>query len=287
MGMPRRACRALKVGNLASSLTFYVDGLGFQLVESQPDADRAVVLDLYGEPILLAGPAVEDVSAYLNEPRIVYQPGAILDFIGENLDARLAALLERGQTDIQEEQTDEGDRKLSIKDPNDYTILFVQQRSPEKTRALYIRGGDDVEAALAGLAETDLDLTRGPNEWSIRQIVHHLAETDAMFFMAFKTALAQSGSTFIRNPYDQDHWVEALAYTERAIEPSLALLKAMRQQLAQLFQQIPDHWDRYVLLKFASWEGDTVTVGELMDGMNWHLAEHCAEIQETRRIHQR
>lgn len=287
--MPRRACRALKVNDLASSLTFYVDGLGFQLVESQPDADQAVVLDPYGEPILLAGPAVEEVSAYLNEPRIVYQPGATLDFIGENLDARLATLAERGLTALQQEQTEEGDRKLSIKDPSNYTILFVQQRSPEKTLAVYTRGGEDVEAAVAGLAESDLNLTRGPNEWSIRQIVHHLAETDSMFFMAFKSALAQSGSTFIRNPYDQDHWVEALAYTERAIEPSLALLKAMREMLAQLFQQIPDHWDRYVLMKFASWEGegDKVAVGELMDALNWHLAEHCAEIQETRRIHQR
>lgn len=287
--MPRRACRALKVNDLASSLTFYVDGLGFQLVESQPDADRAVVLDPYGEPILLAGPAVEEVSTYLNEPRIVYQQGATLDFIGENLDARLAALVGRGLTDIHQEQTEEGDRKLSIKDPSNYTILFVQQRSPEKTRSVYSRGGDDVEAALAGLAETDLDLTRGPDEWSIRQIVHHLAETDSMFLMAIKTALAQSGSTFIRNPYDQDYWVETLAYQERAIEPSLALIKAVRQHLAQLFQQIPDHWDRYVLMKFASWEGegDKVTIGELLDGLNWHLAEHCAEIHETRRIHHR
>lgn len=289
MDMPRRACRALKVNDLASSLTFYVDGLGFQLVESQPDADRAVVLDPYGEPILLAGSAVEEVSTYLNEPRIVYQQGATLDFIGENLDARLAALVGRGLTDIHQEQTEEGDRKLSIKDPSNYTILFVQQRSPEKTRSVYSRGGDDVEAALAGLAETDLDLTRGPDEWSIRQIVHHLAETDSMFLMAIKTALAQSGSTFIRNPYDQDYWVETLAYQERAIEPSLALIKAVRQHLAQLFQQIPDHWDRYVLMKFASWEGegDKVTIGELLDGLNWHLAEHCAEIHGTRRIHHR
>ncbi len=287
--MPRRACRALKVNDLASSLTFYVDGLGFQLVESQPDADRAIVLDPYGEPILLAGPAIEDISAYLNEPRIVYKPGATLDFIQENLDARLATLTARGLIAIHQEQTDEGDRKLIIKDPSNYAILFVQQRSPEKTRALYLRGGDDVEAALAGLAETDLDLTRGPDEWSIRLIVHHLAETDSMFLMALKSALAQSGSTFIRNPYDQDHWVETLAYKERAIEPSLALIKAMRQHLAQLFQQIPDHWDRYVLMKFASWEGegDKVTVGELLDGLNWHLAEHCVEIHETRRIHNR
>jgi len=131
---------------------------------------------------LLAGPAVEDVSAHLDEPRIVYKPGATLDFAQENLDAHLATLTARGLTAIQQEQTDEGDRKLTIKDPNNYTIIFVQQRSP-----------------------------------------------------------------------------------------------------------VPDHWDRYVLLKFAGeeGEGDKVTVGALLDGLNWHLAEHCAEIQEIRRVHNR
>lgn len=289
--MPKHVRVALKVNDLASSLTFYVDRLGFQLAESQSDADIAVVLDPDGDPILLAGPAVEDVSSHLDEPRIVYKPGDTLDFSEENLDARLAALTACGLTDICQEQTDEGDRKLTIKDPSNYTISYIQrvQRSPEETIALYSRGGDDVEAALAGLTEADLDLTRAPEEWSIRQIVHHLAESESMFLMTFKSALAQSGSTFIRNPYDQAHWVETLAYKERAIEPSLALIKATRRHIAQLLQHIPDHWDRYILLKFASWKGkgDRVTVGQLLDGMNWHLAEHCAEIHETRRIHSR
>jgi len=156
---------------------------------------------------------------------------------------------------------------------------------------IHLVGTGDIvvsQAALAGLTEADLDFTRAPEAWSIRQIVHHLAETDAMHLMIFTSALAQSGGTFIRNPYDQDHWVETLAYKERAIEPSLALIKATRQHLAHLFQHIPGHWDCYVLLKFASAEGDgnKVTVGEFLDGLNWHFAEHCAEIRETRRIHQ-
>jgi len=85
--------------------------------------------------------------------------------------------------------------------------------------------------------------------------------------MVFESALARSGSTFLRNSYDQEHWVEALAYTQRAIEPSLALIKATRQHLEHLFRHLPDHWDRYVLLKFASEEGEghKITVGQLLD----------------------
>jgi catechol 2,3-dioxygenase-like lactoylglutathione lyase family enzyme len=289
--MSKRARYALKVNDLASSLAFYMNRLGFQLAESQPDADIALVLAPDGNLLLLAGPAVEDVKSLLDETPVIFKPGDTLDFIEENLDARLVALIDRGLSEIQQEQTEEGDRKLSIKDPSNYTISYIERvpRSAEETRALYSRGGDDVEAALAGLAEADLDLTRAPDEWSIRQIVHHLAETDAMFLMIFESALARSGSTFIRNSYDQAHWAETLVYNQRAIEPSLALIKATRWHLAHLFQHIPDHWDRYVLLKFASeeGEGDKVTIGQLLDGMNWHLADHCREIRETRCIHRR
>ncbi len=291
--MPKLPRVALKVNDLASSLTFYIERLGFQLAESRLDADMAVLLDPSGNFILLAGPAVEDVKSHLDKICVVYKPGDTLDFSEEeeNLDARLAALTARGLTGIRIEETEDGDHQLTVKDPNNYAISYIQrlQRSPEETVALYARGGENLEATLAGLAEADLDLTRAPDEWSIRQIVHHLAETDAMFLMVFESAIAQSGSTFIRNSYDQNHWANALVYKERPIEPSLALIKAIRQHLARLFSLIPDYWDRYVLLKSSSDEGEgyRVTVGQLLTGWNWHDAEHYAEICETRRIHNR
>ena len=286
--MPNYARVALKVNDLAASLHFYIDVMGFQLLENLTDSDLAVVLDPEGSPLLLAGPSVEELHSQLDEPHLVYKAGDTLEFVQEDLDACLAALTARGLTAIHQEESTAGDRLLSVKDPSRSTIRYIQlaQHSPEETLALYARGGEEIEAALTGLTEDDLDLKRNPDEWSIRQIVHHLAETDSLFLLTFESALAQSGSTFIRNPYDQPHWAEALAYNLRPIEPSLALLKAMRDHLIQLFQHIPDYRDRYVLLKFASWEGDggRVAVGELLESLNRHLAEHCAEIRETRRI---
>lgn len=100
--MPKRARVALKVTDLASSLTFYVDRLGLQLAESQSDADMPFVLDPFGDLILLAGPAVDDVKSHLDETYVVYKPGDTLDFSEEeeNLDARLAVLTARGLTEI-------------------------------------------------------------------------------------------------------------------------------------------------------------------------------------------
>lgn len=290
--MSKRSGYALKVNDLAASTAFYAELLGWTLAEEQPGTDMAVILDPDDHsPLLLAGPTVADVSGHLDDPRIVFKPGDTLHFAEKNLDARLAELTARGLTTLRQEQTDEGDHTLTITDPSGYRIIYIQraQRSPEETLALYARGGEDVEAALAELTEADLDLTRAPDEWSIRQIVHHLSESESLVLLTLKLALSQSGSTSIRNPYDQAHWAEALAYKERAVEPSLALINASRQHLAHLMQHIPDYSERYVLLKFANEEGEgrKITVGEWLDVMNRHLAEHCAEIRETRHVHDR
>ena len=71
--------------------------------------------------------------------------------------------------------------------------------------------------------------------------------------------------------------------------PKRARVALKVNNLARLLQHIPDHWDRFVLLKFASDEGEgyKMTVGQQLNEMNWHQAEHCAEIYETRHIHSR
>lgn len=286
--MSKRARVALKVLDLGKSLDFYIQQLGFQLVEAQAIPDTAVIIDEDGDHLLLAGPSIQNVEMHLDEPRLIFKPGDKLTFRENDLDTRLATLTARGLAGIQQETNKEGDRKLIIEDPCGYKIIYEMyaQRSPEEILARYAQGGEELEKTLQGLSADYLDRSRSADEWTIRQIVHHLVESESIFLMAIKTALAQSGSTFIRSPYDQTQWVEALQYKERSIEPSLAFVKASRHHIAQLLEAIPDHRERYIIMKFASdSEGYKTTVGNLLNILVKHLAEHCEEIRETRDVH--
>jgi hypothetical protein len=42
----------------------------------------------------------------------------------------------------------------------------------------YAEGPEQLEAALAGLEETNLDVADTPESWTIRQIVHHIVDGD-------------------------------------------------------------------------------------------------------------
>jgi DinB superfamily len=215
-------------------------------------------------------------------------------FIENEPESRHAALLAKGITSAHLVPGFLGDQKLSVPGPGDYTFIFIKQNQhlPADVLAAYEQGLAELDAALAGLSASDLDLARAPGQWSVRFIVHHLAESESLFMGQFKTALAQSGATYIRNTYNQETWPITLAYAERPIESSVALIKASRGHILQLLHAIPDYWERYVLVNSADSEGHLgearkSTIGQLLEVMASHLLEHCAEIREIRQLHGR
>ncbi|MEO8973697.1 MAG: DinB family protein [Ktedonobacteraceae bacterium] len=287
--MPKLPAFAMIVSDLAASVEFYVSCLGFTLVEQQPEADMAQLLDYDGDAILFAGPKVKDVRAHLSEPRLIFKHGETLGNREYDLDAREARLREKGITEITLKETELGDRTLTFKDPDGYIIEFFApaNRSPEETIALYAQGPYELEAALDGLEQSALDVTLTPGSWSIRQIVHHLAESESLFPMHIKTALADSGRVYVRPPYDQELWPQSLAYTKRPIEPSVALVRASRNHVNQLLHYVPDNWEKYVMMKYVPEDekGYKTTVSDLVNIQVRHMREHCEEIREIRKVH--
>ncbi len=289
--MPKLPGFAMIVSDLAASIAFYVDRLGFTPVEQQLEADMAQLIDYDGDLILFAGPKVQDVRVHLSEPRQVFKPGESLTYRVDDLDQREALLREKGITEISLKESSFGDRTLIFKDPDGYTIEFFApvNRSSGETIALYAQGPYELEAALDGLAQDALDLTLTAGSWSIRQIVHHLAESESLFLMHIETALADSGHVYVRPPYDQELWPQSLEYTQRPIEPSIALVQASRNHINQLLHYVPDSWEKFVLTKYVPEEdeGRKTTVSELVNIQVRHMREHCEEIREIRKIHGR
>ncbi len=148
---------------------------------------------------------------------------------------------------------------------------------------IYMRGPDRLGEAVAGLSDAGLDLARTPGEWTIRQIVHHLADGELHWATPIKMALAESGRTYAHNLMDEDRWAEVLDYGDRPVESSLALIRALRAHVADLVRHLPDAWERHVSFgEDAQWRP---TVAELMAIVNRHFEEHVEEILETRRRH--
>jgi catechol 2,3-dioxygenase-like lactoylglutathione lyase family enzyme len=280
---------ALRVADLARSVAFYRDVIGFAVLEYRPDLDVAVIVDSDGDAILFAGPRVDDLTPYVDDHPFILKPGARLRYLSADLEAQRAALAARGLTDLRIETTAWGDRALEVVDPDGYIISYRAPvaHTPADVLARYARGPDDVEAALAGLSEADLDLARAPDEWTIRQIVHHLVDGDTLQLLPrAKIALTEPGRSFSQDVWDQDVWA-AMLYARMPLAPALALLRAARAYVVQLVRQQPDAWNRSVALLRSGGEGRQISIGEMISGLVEHTYEHLEEIQQTRWVHGR
>ena len=64
-----------------------------------------------------------------------------------------------------------------------------------------------VRAAVAGLADAQLDTPYRPDGWTVRQVVHHLADSHMNAFIRLKLALTEENPTI--KPYDENAWADA------------------------------------------------------------------------------
>jgi len=165
---------------------------------------------------------------------------------------------------------------------NQSTKPGFAQRSPEESLALYAQGPDELEIALTGLSEADFALARAPGEWSIRAIVHHLADADTLFLPGMKMALAESGCTYHPNwPSSNEVVSENLNYAGRPVRPSVTLFRVIHRHILELAQHVPDAWERYIQYP----DGPKRSFGFYIQLVTSHALEHIDEILEIRRIH--
>lgn len=88
-----------------------------------------------------------------------------------------------------------------------------------------------VEAALEGISHAELDRRPSDDEWSPREVVHHLADSEATAYVRLRKLIAEDEPLI--QGYDEPEFARRLHY-DRPIEPSLAVLGAVREASLQL-----------------------------------------------------
>lgn len=157
---------------------------------------------------------------------------------------------------------------------------------PVTTLSRYADGPAQLAAALAGLDQADLDLSPEVG-WTIRQIVHHIADGGDLWGACVKMALGSSTGFSLQWYWtkSQDEWAEVWHYAERAIEPSVALFAANRAHIVQLLAQVPDAWSRCMALQMPDGSERAITVGEVITMQAGHALGHIADIRKILEAH--
>ncbi|MZP28350.1 hypothetical protein GTO91_01265 [Heliobacterium undosum] len=107
----------------------------------------------------------------------------------------------------------------------------------------YREGITLVEDALQGVSEAELDYQPTPERWTIRQIIHHLADSEITSGIRLRRLLAEESPDIIS--YDQDYFAIALRYNLRPIESALQLYKWVRTTTLEILEFMDvEQWNR-------------------------------------------
>jgi hypothetical protein len=134
-----------------------------------------------------------------------------------------------------------------------------------------------LEVALEGLRPDDLDRAAGPAEWTVRQIIHHVADTEVIAGGRLRLILAEDG---IAVPgYDQEELAKAAGPEARSVESSLALVRAVHQANLELLAALtPSAWSRAGVHNEIGQYSLEVWLERRAD----HLAGHGEQIERAR-----
>lgn len=155
----------------------------------------------------------------------------------------------------------------------------------DSTLARFMEGPALLERALAGIQDTDLDAPPSQGGWTIREIVHHLVDGDDLWKVCIKVALGNEQAEFSLDWYrtqPQEAWAEQWAYTNRSLDVSLALLKAIRNHIDQLLRHVPDGWHRSVGFREPNGKIEPLPVGAIVKMQADHIEHHLKQIRALR-----
>ena len=132
-------------------------------------------------------------------------------------------------------------------------------------------------AAVAGLDESQLDTPYRPDGWTVRQVVHHLADSHINAFTRFKLALTESAPTI--KPYDEAAWARLPDADGPPHTLSLALLEGLHARWVTLLRSMDDSDFRRTLVHP---ERGSLDLDFMLALYAWHGEHHVAHVTGLR-----
>lgn len=135
-----------------------------------------------------------------------------------------------------------------------------------------------LENAVLNLDERQLDTPYRAEGWTVRQVVHHVADSHTNACIRFKLGLTEDNPTI--KPYDENAWAKLNDTAVVPINISLTLLHALHTRWMAVLQSIKEEeWERTVV---HPEHGRQMTLWYLLGLYAWHGRHHTAHITSLR-----
>ncbi len=130
--------------------------------------------------------------------------------------------------------------------------------------------------AVSGLSSTQLETPYREGGWTVRQLIHHVADSHANAYVRFKLALTEDTPTI--KPYNEAAWAQ-LADSLLPIEISLTLIDVLHLRWVALLESLSDaDFDR----AYNHPENGKQNLATVVALYAWHSRHHTAHVTRLR-----
>jgi hypothetical protein len=124
------------------------------------------------------------------------------------------------------------------------------------------------------LSEENLARTYAPGKWSVRFILHHLADSETVFNDRIRRVLSEPRQVLW--VYDQDAWANGLDYARVPLELSRRIYEPVRSAIIY-FARL--HYENNGHLEFVHSTTGVRTLKDELEKVAWHNAHHLNQIR--------
>jgi hypothetical protein len=138
-----------------------------------------------------------------------------------------------------------------------------------------------LQQAVSGLTGKQLDTPYREGGWTVRQVVHHLADSHMSAYSRYKLALTEENPP-VRG-FDEAAWAELADSQVTPVDVSLALVDNLHARWVVLLRSLkPPDWERTLTHS----KSGPLTLDQLLGLYEWHGRHHVAHITRLRERNQ-
>jgi uncharacterized damage-inducible protein DinB len=135
----------------------------------------------------------------------------------------------------------------------------------------------ELRRATEGLTTEQHDTPYRPGGWTVRQVVHHVADSSVNVYVRFKLSLTEDLP--VVKPYLEDRWAELKDYHDTPIETSILLVESLHQRFVTLLRSLePADFAR----AYSHPVSGHTTLDTALQHFVWHTRHHIAQITSLR-----
>lgn len=134
-----------------------------------------------------------------------------------------------------------------------------------------------LEEAVRGLSDEQLDTVYRPEGWTVRQVVHHIADSHLNSYTRFKLALTENHPTI--KPYEEGKWAQ-LPDSKLPVDISLRLIESLHSRWVYILRNMKQE---EFMRRFQHPESGGISLKVNVGIYAWHGRHHLAHITSLRK----